>query len=326
MESGTEREAFAYGLLSGTPSDPKVRMAGEEVMAGEPTGAELGSIPTSPLTVRYGGTTLPLTDFPTGAVEDTSDIDRQGYEIRGGSEGSYPLEVVSSPPSDRLSAVDSQVSVAPSTAIVAVPKRSRLDDSRIVASDSPTGLPLADAAPQLHQPGLHADQLALPLADTEPREIPWEGLMPPPQVQAEDTRSRTSRGSGRSRTSRGSVTSAASSARYLALQAELEAEREAFRLREAELSRQLALARSSPPPYEPDAEDSHPATSQVSPPASDRASRSSALTDTLEQIIDGHQAEEEHHLSFQDRVRLAEQRAQELEARRLSMASTSGRP
>ena len=71
------------------------------------------------------------------------------------------------------------------------------------------------------------------------------------------------------------------------MQAQLEAEREAFRLREAELSRQLALTRASPPPSEPDAEDSHLATSQVSPPASDRASRSFALTDTLELIIDG---------------------------------------
>jgi hypothetical protein len=193
MESGTMREAIAYDV-SGSPSDPKVRMAGDVVLAGMPTGAKSGSIPTSPLTVRYGGTSLRLTSVPTGAVEDTSDIGHQGYETAGWGKGSYPLEVVPSPPSDRLSAVDSQVSVAPSTAFVAVLKRPRLDDSRIVASDSPTGLPLADAAPQPHQPGLHADQLALPLADTEPREIPWEGLMPPPQVQAEDTRSRTSRG------------------------------------------------------------------------------------------------------------------------------------
>ena len=132
MESGTEREAFAYELLC-SPPDPNSRMAGEEdlsvkprhgksgreVMAGEPTKAEVGPIPLSPLTVRhggssptvryggtsltvrYGGTTLPLTDLPTGAVEDTSDLDRLGYEIRGGSKGSYPLEVVSSPPSDR---------------------------------------------------------------------------------------------------------------------------------------------------------------------------------------------------------------------------------
>ena len=100
MESGTEREAFAYDVL-GSPSDPKVRMAGEEVMAGITTGAKSGSIPTLPLTVRYCGIPLPPTTVPTGAVEDTRDPDHQGYETTGWSKGSYPLEVVPSPPSDR---------------------------------------------------------------------------------------------------------------------------------------------------------------------------------------------------------------------------------
>ena len=204
---------------------------------------------------------------------------------------SYSLSVVDIPPLNRLSAVDSQVSIAPSIAIMATPKRPRLDLQVAPAADSsqevaPTNgdfrIAPVDPSTTLFPSGTdlqngpdHPDgPLPLPLAfETydEPREVPWGGTLPPHRTQTDDSRSRTSRGS---------ATSAASSARYRALEAIILEERRRAAEREAELLRQLHTARTASAPSEPDAEDSH-IPFQPSPVVSDRASRSSHFNSPL---------------------------------------------
>ena len=168
----------------------------------------------SPLPGPLGGEGIHVHDagIRMHASPEVADQDRDpGYETQ--DKLSYPILVVVSPPSDRLSAVvsptqpahddsgsavDSQVSIAPSTAIMVPQKRPRLVLQVAPAADpiqdlvpATACLRTAPAVPPLdlipsgsdHPNGQsHPDGLSLPLADEpqeEPREIPWGGILPP---------------------------------------------------------------------------------------------------------------------------------------------------
>ena len=265
MESGIERSARLDGP-AGWPRGSKSRAAREEGLNQKPKLDRSGSIPQ-----RLGVSFLPflMTGHSGGHIEIvlpgplggdghvSGKVTDPGRDFTSRYEttlpqdtASYPLLVVAPPPSDRLSAVSFST-------LPVVPTRGS-PELLPYADGSPEPVPIAGGLPAIPA-GQCPDPCPLPLANDEPREIPWEGIHPPHRVAAEDLRSRTSRGS---------ATSAASSVRYRALEARMEAELRLARQREGELINQLQHARASTAPYEPDPEDSRTVDSR--PPRSTR--------------------------------------------------------
>ena len=200
MESGLEPPGPGF---PGLPFGPNSRTAEEEVPSVKTLHG--GTAPFSPTIGRSCGQSYPIAgpikgiELVMGCVDDW-DIQFCETTLLP------PLEVAPLPPTDRLSAVDSNVSIASTPAIVAVPKRPRLGPPalpRVIPRNPfPASLDSSSRARVCPQTAL-----LLPTPYDELREVPWEGLIPPPAHAPEETRNHPSRVSS---------TSAASSARLLA--------------------------------------------------------------------------------------------------------------